>query len=119
MKVNINGVEYAPIKTVEGEGLLAALECRFDSDAGDNITIRDYLHAQLQTLWKEGESFSGKRPFGNSGWAWDLYLPLVMGGFVKGVIYYDEDGEYDCFEVEDKVAAKKYILQLIKAIFYT
>lgn len=115
MKVNINGVEYAPIKTVEGDGLLVALECRFDSDVGDNITIRDYLYAQLLTLWKEGESFSGKRPFGNSGWQHDLYYPLVRDGFIAGTV----NEEYVDYQITDKVEARQYINSLIKAIFYT
>lgn len=53
-------------------------------------TVRGYLKALLSKLWNEGESFSGKRPFGNSGWEHDLYLALVTAGHVKGAI--DEDG---------------------------
>lgn len=53
-------------------------------------TVRDYLKKLLATLWEEEESFSGKRPFGNSGWRRDLETPLVLGGAVSGTI--DEDG---------------------------
>ena len=45
---------------------------RFDSDAGDDLTCRQYLCALLAQLWSEGAGFSGKRPFGNSGWEWDI-----------------------------------------------
>ena len=45
---------------------------RFDSDAGDDLTCREYLCALLRVLWREQEGFSGKRPFGNSGWEWDM-----------------------------------------------
>lgn len=41
------------------------------NDAGA-ATVRDYLKALLLTLWREGEAFSGKRPFGNSGWDSEL-----------------------------------------------
>jgi hypothetical protein len=69
MRVLIDGVEYVPMpQPIDVAGMQGALELRFDSDAGDNITIRDYLRILLETLWEEGEGFSGKRPFGNSGW---------------------------------------------------
>ena len=61
MKVIIDNVEYIPLVEIpKDSGFAAALEIRFDSDAGDDITIRDYLHKLLKTLWNEGEGFSGK-----------------------------------------------------------
>lgn len=53
-------------------------------------TIGEYLIKLLLTLWKEGEGFDGKRPFGNSGWEYELYQPLIKAGVVKGEL--DEDG---------------------------
>lgn len=70
--------------------LQKALEARFDSDAGDDLSVREYLRGLLLTLWDEGEGFSGKRPFGNSGWEYDLYKPLIREGFIKGKL--DEYG---------------------------
>ena len=91
----------------------AALELRFDSDAGENLTIRDYLHALLWTLWLQGEGFSGKRPFGNSGWESDIYLPLIKAGYLKGKT--DSDGYgYDVDEHE----ASHMVKQLIYFAFY-
>jgi hypothetical protein len=73
MKVTIDNVNYmleVIIKfPTEAE---AALNIRFDSDAGDNITVRDYLFKILMMVWDEG--FDGKRPFGNSGWDHELYF---------------------------------------------
>lgn len=46
-------------------------------------TIREYLMRLLLTLWQEGESFSGKRPFGNSGWEWDVIDALHVAGFIE------------------------------------
>lgn len=42
-----------------------------DNDAGAK-TIREYLASLVEMLWVEGEGFSGKRPFGNSGWEAEL-----------------------------------------------
>lgn len=76
-----------------------ALPMQQPNDA-NAATVRDYLIKLLAELWREGEMFSGKRPFGNSGWQYDLYLPLIVAGFVPGVL--DEDGYID--NVDDKRA---------------
>lgn len=54
-------------------------------------TIRAYLIGLLSKLWQHGEGFSGKRPFGNSGWNWDLYEPLIKAGLVTASYYEDGD----------------------------
>jgi hypothetical protein len=54
-----------------------------DSGAG-------YLIELLRVLWREEEGFSGKRPFGNSGWVYEVYGPLVKAGWVEGEI--DDEG---------------------------
>ncbi len=114
MEVIIDGVKYVPVPDVPSDhGLLTALELRFDSDAGKNITVRDYLRTLLETLWNEGEGFSGKRPFGNSGWEYDIYKPLIAGGFIPGEL--DEDGYVN--DVDDAVAAD-YVRTLIVAAFH-
>ncbi len=114
MEVLIDGVKYVPIPDVPTDkGLLAALEVRFNSDAGDNLTVRDYLRTLLETLWNQGEGFSGKRPFGNSGWEYELYAPLVKGGFVTGTL--DEAGYIDDI---DKHGAEAYVFKLITAAFH-
>lgn len=75
--------------------LRKALKVKFDFE-DETITIREYLHKLLETLWIEGEGFSSKRPFGNSGWENDLIIPLVKAGFVEGKLSYfdDEDALY-------------------------
>lgn len=109
MKVIIDGVAYAPIPDVP-EVSATALDVRFDSDAGDNLSVREYLRTLLIHLWDQGESFSGKRPFGNSGWEQDLYAPLVKAGFIAGVV--DEDG---FAELDDEQGAHRYVRGLIYA----
>ncbi|WP_047891751.1 hypothetical protein [Micromonospora sp. RV43] len=60
-----------------------------DNDT-DAATIRDYLVELLAAVWSEGEGFSGKRPFGNSGWDFELSEALVRAGLVDGA--FDGDG---------------------------
>lgn len=113
MKVIINDIEYAPLPIkAESKSTLSALDIRFDSDAGDNLTIRDYLRELLETLWAEGAGFSGKRPFGNSGWEHDLYKPLVQHGFIEGQL--DEEGYLLEF---DRPTAEVFVFDLIRAAF--
>jgi hypothetical protein len=56
-------------------------------------TVHTYLLALLETLWLEGEGFSGKRPFGNSGWHYDVYKALGDAGIID--IEYDDDGDIE------------------------
>ncbi len=114
MEVLIDGVRYAPVPDVaEGQGLLAALEMRLEqSDAGDNITVRDYLRLLLETVWEEKEGFSGKRPFGNSGWEYELYAPLIQCGAIQGTL--DEEG---CVLSVNREQGQAYVKQLILAVF--
>jgi hypothetical protein len=81
-----------------------------DNDAGA-ATIRRYLVALLVALWHEGEGFSGKRPFGNSGWEWDLLAALAKAGHVSGK--FDEDGY---LEEVDQVAGERMIAEAIEAL---
>jgi len=84
-----------------------------DNDA-EADTIRDYLHSLLKTLWSEGEGFSGKRPFGNSGWEHDLYVALVKGGAIAGKF----DEEYDDLLDYDEKEADKLIYKVIEYVFH-
>jgi hypothetical protein len=83
-------------------------------DHPKDMTIRGLLKELLRTLWSEGESFSGKRPFGNSGWEFDIYLPLVKAGCVTGVI--DSDGYVDSFDTKE---ADDLVLKIISYCFST
>lgn len=115
MEVIINGVRYVPTPDLPtGKGLLTALEVRFNSDAGANITVRDYLHKLLETLWRKGEGFSGNRPFGNSDWEYELYAPLIGAGFIAGDL--DSDGYVQ--SLADIDAARAYVFDLIAAAFH-
>lgn len=70
------------------------LEIRFFcDDLGYKLTIREWLCELLLRLWDKGEGFSGKRPFGNSGWEWDVVPALIEAGVITGKI--DDDGYVD------------------------
>jgi hypothetical protein len=83
------------------------LELKMSSDIGET-TIREWLRELLLTLWREGEGFSGKRPFGNSGWELDAYATLIKSGVVKG-----ELGEFGYVEKVDRADAESIIDRLI------
>lgn len=74
-------------------------------------TIRGYLKALLRTLIEEQEGFSGKRPFGDSGWTSDLEIPLVKAGLISGKL--DENG---WLEESDSHAATALILKAIESL---
>jgi len=115
MKVFIDEVEYVPASPIaEGQGLKEALEIRFDSDAGENLTVREYLHKLLETLWAEGEGFSSKRPFGNSGWELDLFNPLWTAGILPCDVIENDLNPTQAQRRE----AEAYVYELINEVFF-
>lgn len=82
---------------MEQEALDTKFMCH---DLGEEIAVRDYLKRLLHTLFEQGEGFSGKRPFGNSGWENDLAVPMIVGGFIAGEIDdgYGELADQDAFD---------------------
>lgn len=78
-------------------------------------SLREYFHTLLYTLWCEGEEFSGKRPFGNSGWDYAIYSALVDMGAVAGEWDKDEDtGERWGLRTFDETEANRLVPKLIK-----
>lgn len=65
------------------------------NDAGAE-TVRDYLLALLRLVWERGED-AIKRPFGNSGWQYEVYGALLRAGIVDG--RFDEDGYVEDVDV--------------------
>mgnify|MGYP005826386733 CR=1 FL=1 len=83
-----------------------AAACIVKDDRGEptRSTVLDYLYMLFRTLWREGENFNGKRPFGNSAWQYPVYAALIREGFIKGEL--DEDGcvkDMDIEEADDLV----------------
>lgn len=69
-----------PVRQPPGSRYDQALEVIIGDD-DDELTLREYFGALLTTLWVEGEGFSGKRPFGDSGWQHDVSSALSSAGF--------------------------------------
>jgi hypothetical protein len=112
MNVMIDGIRYVPeLAQSKDEGLQTALEARFSSGAGADLSVREYLRLLLMGVWDEGECFDGKRPFGYSDWESDIYDPLVKAGFMAGTI--DREGYA---VVSDATSAHAYVCDLILAM---
>jgi hypothetical protein len=47
------------------------------------MVVGAYLIRILGKVWAEGESFSGKRPFGNSDWKYAVYDALIEAGLAN------------------------------------
>lgn len=86
------------------------IEWYFD-DLNETLTIREYFIRLLIELWNEGECFNGKRPFGNSGWDYQIYHALVKNGIIEGIC--DRDGFLEHF---DQVKADELIKNAIKSL---
>lgn len=88
------------------------LNLKFRSqDLYTEISIRDYFKKQLSTLWMEGERFSGKRPFGNSGWDYEVYTCLIKNGVLPG--HLDEDGWIEEFDENEGQILVQKLIQLL------
>lgn len=87
------------------------VDCPMEPNDAEAETIGDYLRALLLELWYEGEGFSGKRPFGDSSWEYDLYKALGQAGLID--ITFDDDGYVD--EV-DSATADKLVAAAIKGL---
>ena len=97
-----------------GIGALGVLDIPLGDNDADAATVRDYFKAQLKTLWSEGESFSGKRPFGNSGWEYDLDDALVRAGKVNGTA--SSEDERAQIDDADRDTANAMIFAAIDAL---
>lgn len=77
----------------------------------DAVTVRDYLKALLSELWRKEDGFSGKRPFGNSGWQCEIHAALIKAGAITGKL--DLEG---CVEEADTAAGDILIQGAIDAL---
>ena len=73
-----------------------------DNDSG-KATLGGFLAGMID--------LETKRPYGNSGWVWDLYAALVRAGKIDGTF-----NEYDEVENIDTRAANALIEQAAKEI---
>lgn len=71
------------------------LDFQFESQDLGTTTVREYFKSLLSSLWNEGEGFSGKRPFGNSGWEYDLLRAACLFDSKYGTVNEDGYGDWD------------------------
>jgi hypothetical protein len=67
--------------------LQALLDCPMDPDNNDAqaSSLGEYLLELSRQVWIENEGFSGKRPFGNGGWEFDVYNAVAAAGLMESV----------------------------------
>jgi hypothetical protein len=82
-------------------------------DLNEDITLRQYFYDLMSELWCEQDGFSGERPFGNSGWDYEVYKPLVQAGLIKGRI--DDDGYVA--ELDDAEANEFVLTKILQPLF--
>jgi len=78
-------------------------------------TLGDYLASLLTELWREKENFSGKRPFGNSGWDYFVYICFHNAGIISLTL--DEFGDIETLDSDQEQKADLIIESLIKYVF--
>lgn len=83
------------------------------NDSGAD-TVRGYLIALLLAVWTEGEGFSGKCPFGNSGWEADILVALVRAGVIEGTL--DSDGYLEVLSRDEERKGQEMIMHAIRAL---
>ena len=94
---------------------LGKLEINSD-DFDEPVSFEYFFKLLLKELWIEEEGFSGKRPFGNSGWTYCIYKAMSLAGYSKYKSFYDEDDNYlDVYDF-DKVKLDKIILSYIEQL---
>lgn len=76
-------------------------------------TLGEYLKLLLLSLWQFKDEFSGKRPFGNSLWEYDVYICLAENTNLVGGVK-DKDGFWEDIDLNE---ANKVIFELINECF--
>jgi len=90
------------------------LDLAMEENDADAATIRDYLKELLVMVWEKDESFSGKRPFGNSGWKYDIYRTLATHKLIEAEI--DEDGDVIDIKRSEHAKADQLISEAIASL---
>lgn len=75
-------------------------------------TLRAVLKDLLSMVLLQGEQFNGKRPWGDSGWEWDIYRAMVVNGFINGTV--DEDG--DIYDI-DNTKGDELLMMCVDRLF--
>lgn len=66
-----------------------ALQLPTQGGPREGAPVGEYLGSLLHMVWEFGEGFDGKRPFGDSGWQWEIYEVLLRAGLIPGTLTAD------------------------------
>lgn len=77
-------------------------------------TVRGYLVAIVAAVWDRGSDFSGKRPFGSSGWYFDIYTALAKAGHICAT--FDENDYIDEISDVERDKADSMISSAIQSL---
>ena len=82
-------------------------------EESETVTLKQYFHMLLLKLWISEEVFDGRRPWGNSGWTYDVFVVLIKNGLIPGKI--DNEGFVEEVDVDE---AKAFVItEIINPIF--
>lgn len=84
-------------------------------DISAELSMREYFERLFIKLWDEADNFSGNRPYGNSGWKWDVYATLIKYKIIEGEL--DEKGYVK--EIDEKAASKFVSDEILYPFFNT
>lgn len=82
-------------------------------DLNASLSMRQYLERLFIKLWEEGDNFNAHRPWGNSGWKWDVYVTLIKHGVIPGKL--DDDGYVE--EIDEELASAYMVDEIIWPFF--
>lgn len=77
-------------------------------------TIKEYLKKLLLGVWIREESFNGKRPFGNSGWKYEVYVALARAKVISADM--DDDNYIQDISLAEEEKANNLIEEAIKSL---
>lgn len=83
----------------------------------DAETIGQYLMLVAEKVFIDQEDFSGKRPFGNSSWIFEVYEALIQGGALEGAL--DENGYIEKCDTRDADAIIARLFRFLKFIDFS
>lgn len=90
---------------------------KLDTNDAKASTIGQFLAKLTKTVWIEEEGFSGKRPFGNSGWKGPIIHALILEGHLQGEL--DEDGYIEDYSTTEFNALMAPVFELLHNADYT
>lgn len=102
------------IKGIPERNILALPMGTNDADAQ---TIGQYIMLVGAEVFAEQEDFSGKRPFGNSGWIFEVYEALIEAGILEGKV--DEDGYLEECDNDEGDAIISQLFEYLKNLDFS